>query len=224
MAPRVLSSDSGPKPAVGGRAAAAPPRRSWFKVSTPQTLPPPTAALLWGSRRTRCLSSAPCHPPDPGRPRSPHLLLLSDRGHSQFCRPPRLPEHRETPVSPRLSSPGAARSGSPPRSQTPAARVSSGSRAHTGLPSLSPGPLPGSPRDLPAWPPPESRANLPSQLQLCRQEPRRSPAAPDPDTTRPAALASRPRPPPPERKARVSGPPPPPHLRPASPALTCRWP
>lgn len=101
FAPRVLSSDSGPRSAMGGRAAAAPPRRSWFKVPTPQTLPPPTAALLsQGSRRTRCLSSAPCHPPDPGRPGSPHLPPLSDRGHSQFCRPPRLPEHRETPGSP----------------------------------------------------------------------------------------------------------------------------
>lgn len=166
--------------------------------------------------------SPPLSPRTPaalGLPTS-HLSPASPaRGHSQFSRPPRLPEHRETPGSPGLSGPGAARcSGSPTRRPPPLGSLREAARTPVSrhCPQGRRGVTQGTSRPAPA--------NLPSQRELCPQEPGRSPAAPDPTATGPAALASGPRPPPPELKARVSGRTPPPHLRPASSALTCSWP
>lgn len=178
----------------GGQGAAVPPRRSSFKVSTPQTLPPPTAALLTGVRTV--LGAFPPLPvtPDPRHPRSPHLLPLSDRGHSQFSRPPRLPEHRETPVSPRLSGPGATCSGSPPLADPRRSGLFRKPHTH-GLPSLSPGLPLGSPRDLPACP---RRSPAPTYLPSANSDgrnpadlpPRPTPTHPGPQP-RPPASASR---------------------------------
>lgn len=136
-----------------GQGATVPPRTSSFKVSTPQTLPPPTAALGGGGRTVLGVSSAVT--PDPGRPRSPHLPPLSGKSSKgplpvlSAPAAPRAPRNPGIPWSLRPRSRSLLRF---PHSQTPAARVSSGSRAHTGLPSLSPGPPRGNPGDLPACP------------------------------------------------------------------------
>lgn len=191
---RVLGPDSSPRPAVGGRAPRSLP--GGVRSRSPSRRPFLLRQLPF-SRGFAPYSVPFLHslsPRTPRRPRPPHLPPLSDRGHSQFSRPPRLPEHRETPVTPRLSGPGATRSGSPPLADPRRSGLFRKPHTH-GLPSLSPGPPLGSPRDLSACP---SRSPAPTYLPDANSDgrnpadlpPRPTPTHPGPQP-RPPASASR---------------------------------
>lgn len=190
---RVFSPDSSPRPAVGGRARRSHPEQlvQGLHPTDPSSSDRccPSQWGVGGRVRTPlgAFSQLPVTP-DPGLPGSPHLPPLSDRGHSQFFRSPRLPAHREAPGAPSLSGPRAARSGSPPLAH-PRRSVSSGSRAHAGLPSLTPGPSRWFAQGTSRPGPPGSRTNLPSRRRSpsAGNQPFSRRAAPGPDTTRPAA-------------------------------------
>lgn len=223
LTPRVLRPDSSPRPLWGAG------RRGPSPEAFAQGLHPADPSSSDGcpsqgdSLRTPCLSSAPCHPgprppsvsPPPTSLRQGPLPVLSGPAAPRAPRIPGIPLVSPAPGPlapgrPRLADPRRFGLFRKPRTHRPPVTV--------------PRATAGQPRGPPGLPPSESHANLPSQRELCRQEPGRPAASPDPAATRPTSPASGPRPPPPEHKARVSGPPPPPHLRPASPALTCRWP
>lgn len=198
-----------PRSLPGGVRSRSPPRRPFLLRQL---------SFSGGSHRTRCLSSAPCHPgPRPPSVSPPPTSLR--QGPLPVLSAPAAPRAPRSPGIPSSLRPRGRSLRVVPRSQTPDARISSGSRAHTGLPSLSPGPPLDSPRDLPACP---RRSPAPTYLPNSAG---RNPAdlPPRPTPTRPGP---QPRPParglhlpsaklefPARHRLRTSGPP-----RPHSPA------